>query len=113
VLRREWLAAFALWALVALALGLTGGSEGTAGVPFSCLNAFLIVWVLYRYGLLACAASLFALHLHIFFPITSEFTAWYAGDFVPALFITLALACYGFYTSLAGQKLFRSDLLEG
>jgi hypothetical protein len=82
-------------------------------VPFSCLGAFLIVWVLYRYGLLAIASSLFVLHLHIFFPFTSDFTAWYAGDFVPALVIVLALACYGFYTSLAGQSLFRGDILEG
>jgi hypothetical protein len=113
VLRRDWLAALALWALAAFALSLTAGSEGTAGIPFSCLGAFLVVWVLYRYGLLATIAMDFTLHLHIFYPITSDFTAWYAGDFVPALFVALALACYGFYTSLAGQKLFRGDILEG
>ncbi len=113
ILRRDWLAAAALWAIVTLALSLTGGNEGPAGVPFSCLGAFLFVWVLYRYGLLATAVAIFVLHLNIFFPVTSDFTAWYAGDFVPALFIVLALACYGFYTSLAGQKLFRGDILEG
>jgi predicted Ser/Thr protein kinase len=113
ILRRDWLAAAALWAIVALALSLSGGGQGPAGVPFSCLSAFLMVWVMYRYGLLACSLSLFVLHLNIFFPVTSDFKAWYAGDFVPALFIVLALACYGFYTSLAGQKLFRGDILEG
>ncbi|HEU4597513.1 MAG TPA: serine/threonine-protein kinase [Pyrinomonadaceae bacterium] len=113
ILRRDWLAAAALWAIVALALSLAGGNRGPAGVPFAFLSAFLFVWVMYRYGLLASAAAIFVLHLNIFFPMTSDFTAWYAGDFVPALVIVLALACYGFYTSLAGQSLFRGDILEG
>jgi hypothetical protein len=46
------------------------------------------------------------------FPVTSEFSAWYAGDFVLALVISLALAVYGFYTSLAGQSLFHGSLLK-
>jgi hypothetical protein len=70
------------------------------------------VWVLYRYGLLAFVSATFFLHLNIFYPITSEFSAWYAGDFVPALFISLALAVYGFRTSLGGRSLFRGGLWE-
>jgi hypothetical protein len=50
------------------------------------------------------------LHLVIFYPITSDFSAWYAADFVLALLISLALAGFGFYTSLAGQPLFRASL---
>jgi hypothetical protein len=67
---------------------------------------------LYRYGLLALVSAIFFLHLNIFFPITSEFSAWYAGDFVAALALSLALAVYGFYTSLAGQPLLGGRLLE-
>jgi hypothetical protein len=110
ILRKDWLATLGLWALVALPLSLT--HESPAGVPFALLGAFLWVWSLYRYGLLATASATFFMHLNIFFPITSEFSAWYAGDFVLALIVSLALACYGFYTSLAGQRVFRSGLLE-
>ncbi|HEX6188278.1 MAG TPA: hypothetical protein VFZ40_09370, partial [Pyrinomonadaceae bacterium] len=104
ILRKELLAAIAVWLIGALALSLT--HETLAGVPFACIAAFLVVWVLYRYGLLAVMSAVFFQHLIIFFPVTSDFTAWYAADFVLALIISLALAVFGFYTSLAGQPLF-------
>ena len=110
VLRRERLAAFALWLICALALSLT--YETPAGVPFACLGAFLVVWLLYRYGLLAFISAELFMHLLIFFPITSEFGAWYAGDFVLALAVSLGLAVYAFRVSLGGGALFRGGLLE-
>ncbi len=108
VLRRERVAAFAVWLIGAVALSLT--NETAAAVPFAALAAFLLIWVLYRYGLLATISALFFLHLLIFFPITSDFSAWYAGDYVLALIFSLALVGFGFYTSLAGQPLFRGAL---
>jgi serine/threonine-protein kinase len=105
ILRKEWLAAVTLWLITTLALALA--QETLLGIPFVSLSAFLIVWVLYRYGLLALISAIFFNHLIIFFPVTSDFSAWYAADFVLALGISLALAFYGFYTSLAGQPLFR------
>lgn len=108
ILRRERVAAVVLWAIMAVALSLT--NETVVGVPFAGLSALMVIWVLYRHGLLALIASLFFMHLLIFFPITSDFSAWYAGDYVLALLIALALAGFGFYTSLAGQPLFRATL---
>ena len=70
----------------------------------------MIVFLLYRYGLLALITALFYFHLLIFFPITSDFSAWYAGDYVLAIIICLGIAVFGFYTSLAGQPLFRGAL---
>jgi hypothetical protein len=60
--------------------------------------------------LLALISALFFLHLHIFHPITSDLSAWYAGDFVLVLIVSLALVGFAFYTSLAGQPLFRGAL---
>jgi serine/threonine-protein kinase len=111
VLRREWLAFGVLWLLQTVLNALI------AEVPlpmifFPALSSFLVIFVLYRYGLLAAVSTLFFLHLGIFFPITTEFTAWYATDFLIALVICLALAVYAFYISLAGQPLFAGKLLE-
>lgn len=103
LVRKERLAALAVWLIGALALSLT--HESILGVPFAAFSVFLVVWVLYSYGLLALISTIFFLHLNIFFPITSEFSAWYAADFVLALVVALAIAIYGFYTSLAGQPL--------
>jgi hypothetical protein len=105
ILRRERLAALVVWLIGSVALSLT--QETAAGIVCAILGAGLCVWVLYRYGLLATMVALFFLHLMIFFPITSDFSAWYAADFVLTALISLALAAFGFYTSLAGEPLFR------
>ena len=93
-----------------VALSLT--HETAAVVPFACISVLLLMWALYRYGLLALIVAIFFVHLTIFFPITSDLSAWYAGDFVLAAIIGLALVVFGFYTSLAGQPLFRSSLFS-
>jgi hypothetical protein len=85
-------------------------NETVISEPFAALTGFLVVWVLYRYGLLALISSLVFMHLMIFYPITSEFSAWYAGDYVLGLIVLLALLVFAFYTSLAGQPLFRASL---
>ena len=108
ILRRERVAAVAVWLIGSVAISLT--HDTFLGVPFGAVASFLVVWLLYRYGLLALISAIFFLHLVIFFPITSDFSAWYAADFVLALIISLALAGFGFYTSLAGQPLFRATL---
>lgn len=105
VLRRERVAAIVLFVIIATTLSLA--HERALGMPFAVLSAFLVIWVLYRYGLLALISSLFVLHLVIFFPITSDFSAWYAADYLLALIVCLALVIFGFYTSLAGEPLFR------
>jgi len=110
VLRNDLLASLAAALIGATALGLT--HESAAAVPFAVVAASLLVFCLHRYGLLATVSAVFVLHLTVFYPVTSDFTAWYAGDFVPALAVVVALAIYGFRTSLAGRPLLRGRLLE-
>lgn len=50
------------------------------------------------------------LHVMIFYPVTSDFSAWYAGDYVIALVVMVAMVVFAFYTSLAGQPLFSASL---
>ena len=45
-------------------------------------------------------------------PITTDFSAWYAGSSLAVLLAVLAIAGYAFHTSLGGQKLFAGKLLE-
>lgn len=110
IFRRERLAMVAVWLIGSVALTLT--HETALAAPFSLVAVFLVVWVLYRYGLLALISAIFFLHLQIFYPVTSDFSAWYATDFVLALIVAIGLACFSFYTSLAGQPLFRNALRD-
>jgi hypothetical protein len=111
ILRRQWVALGALLILTSLISTLLGGAS-LLGIPFSLLGAALLVVVLYRFGLLAAISALFVSHLMVFFPMTTELTAWYATNFTIALVICVALVGWGFYTSLAGQSLLGEKLLQ-
>ena len=111
VLRHRWAALIVLWLLLALINSLMTRAS-LMMIPFTAFAAFVLVFVLKRYGLLAMSSALFFYHLWIFYPMTTEVTAWYATDFAIALVICIALAGFGFYTSLGGQKLLSGKLLE-
>jgi serine/threonine-protein kinase len=114
VLRREWAASVALWlfATVALFLNEPPGQMTVVKLLLTTVAGLLLVLPLYRYGLLAMVSSVFFAHLVVFFPATSDLSAWYAGDFLLALVICVALATWAFHTSLAGQKLFSGQFLQ-
>lgn len=112
VLRRKWLAAVAGWMIYAGTLALAISDKPLVSLLFALTGALIYVSVLYRYGLLALVSAMFFFHSWVFLPITTRLSAWYAGEFVVALIIYAALAIYAFYTSLAGQKLFRGGLLQ-
>jgi len=111
VLRSERLAFVALWLLLAT-VNVLIGNVAVMMIPLAALSAFIAVFVLYRFGLLASVAALFYAHLWVFFPMTTELTAWYATDFLMALTICVAMVVFGFYTSLAGQRLFSGKLFQ-
>jgi hypothetical protein len=66
-----------LWLLLATVNTLIGQTPIQL-IFFTGLSAFLVVLVLYRFGLLATVSALFFAHLWVFFPMTTELTAWYA-----------------------------------
>jgi hypothetical protein len=111
ILRQQWLALGVLLILISIISTLLGGPN-LLGTPFSVLGALMLVVALYRFGLLTAISALFVSHLMVFFPMTTELTAWYATNFTIALAICVALVGYGFYTSLAGQPLFGDKLLQ-
>ena len=111
ILRRERIAIAASWLLLTLIFSLVADATWIM-IPLTALGAGLLVFTLVRLGLLAVVMMLFFSHLLVFFPITTELTAWYAIDFTIALAIAIVLAAYGFYISLGGQKLLPGTLLE-
>src|SRR6185369_17384474 len=108
VLRNELLSLIALWLLITV-MGSLITSSSLIMVPFSAVSAVLVVFVLHRYGLLTLIAALFVAHLYVFFPITTDLTAWYATDFTIALVICLVLGVYAAYASVGGSKVFGAE----
>src|SRR5262245_23900818 len=111
--RKEWLAVAVYWFFIAV-VGDPRGPENILQFgphPFTDyiiagLTAALWLFVLLRFGLLA-TVTVFIFADFRFYPLTSDFSVWYAGSSAFALLVAVALAVYGFYTSLAGQPLFR------
>jgi hypothetical protein len=110
IFRRWWIAVGAVFLMLTL-LGALTSENPSIDWLFGMLNAALVLVVLLRFGLLACVFTQFFALAFFFFPMTTDFSAWYAGDTAFALAVVVALALYGFRTSLAGQKLFSGSLV--
>jgi hypothetical protein len=113
LLRKQWLAALAIWLIQ---VSISGFAFASSGPWHSWLGVFAIA-TLYtiastRFGLLAVMSLQIFFTLSFHYPITGDFSSWNSGTTVFVLIIVIGLAVYGFYTSLAGQPLFRSRILH-
>jgi hypothetical protein len=111
LLRKERLAIALFWLVVVGFEGLASDNL-TTGLIAAAINSAIFLLLLVRFGLLATIFAEFFLLLGVLYPLTSDFSAWYSGVTIFALAIGLSFAIYGFFTSLGGQPLFRSSLLQ-
>jgi predicted Ser/Thr protein kinase len=113
IFRKQWLATAVLWALYASVLGLAfAGDAPWFNWLGTSLIATIIVVGISRFGLLTMVA------FHVFFTLSfhnalsANVSGWYFGNTIFSAIALLGLAIYGFYTSLAGQKIFESKFLN-
>jgi serine/threonine-protein kinase len=111
LLRKQWVAIMVLAILVALS-GSTRLTEDLTWInaAYVVLQAALAVFVLWRYGVLALIAFVMFGYASSY-PLTSDWNAWYALGSNLALLFLVAVAVYGFYTSLGGRPVFKADPL--
>jgi hypothetical protein len=111
VVRKRWLAAMVVWLLAVIGMGLTTPNL----VVFLCLALAVgvTVMVTMRYGLLTAYFCFLFLGVVGNNPTTTNFSAWYGAEStIFVLAVCIGLILYGFYTSLAGQKIFQGKLLN-
>ena len=108
IFRRLWLAAAALIILIVVVLA----PMTLIYLFFEVLIAALVVFALIRFGVLALMSGIFVLLTLRAFPLTTDFSAWYAGSSLFAIGSVLALTAYALYTALAGRPLFKAGFLE-
>jgi serine/threonine-protein kinase len=101
VLRKEWIAGAAFVLIVGLAI--TFGTTTPVDYVFNGLAILIIAVALLRYGLLASIVATFVEQL-LGIGGTLSFGAWYAGMAALPFILVLALALYGFRTSLGGRR---------
>jgi serine/threonine-protein kinase len=112
LLRRQWLAILVIM-LFAVGTSLPSFVNPVlAGVFMSvAFGAFLSV--LLRFGLLAPVFWGVYMYLSSSVVLTLDSSAWYAGRSWFTLLLFAAIAAYGFWISLAGRPLMKSDVLDG
>ena len=104
ILRKEWLAALALF-LIAVAIEVSAFAFGGPRLFWvaSILVAATLTILIARFGLLATMVAQLFFFLSIAYPLTTDFSAWYAPSTIFALVIALGLSIYGFYLSIGGR----------
>lgn len=110
LLRRQWLA-WAVWVGVWTGLTALGGELPAVNAIFAVFLFGIAALVAMRLGLLPLVAAHFTLCMLILFPMTANFSVWYAGRTLFALAAVLALAAYSLRTALAGRPLLKEDFL--
>lgn len=113
--RRDWLASV-LMILVILAVAAPQSIAAGWGALLGALGVFIIfglgTLVLVRLGVLAMVAFLFTYYCAVVgnAPWTTSVSVWYARTMMLAIAAILAVAIYGFRTTLAGRPLWRDEL---
>jgi hypothetical protein len=108
VLRKEWLAAAVFVLFFAVPSFLDGSLISGA---FFLVVAAAEIFVFLRFGLLAWVFANYFGHM-LEFPLTTDFSAWYAGTSLFLLLVLAALAVYGFRIALAGRPMFSGMPLD-
>jgi hypothetical protein len=107
ILRNPWMAAAALIPLVAFFVTATSLASGV----FAVLYSLPFVWVMIRFGILPCILMTAIAGPTSGWPLTSDFSAWYAPIGLMVVALVLALAVWSFRNALAGRKVLQGDLL--
>lgn len=111
ILRKQWLASTG-FTLIYATLELFTSDHPRVEVPVAIVIYAVAAVVVVRFGLVALAVGIFTADLLANIGMTTDFSAWYAGNTLFPLLFVAALAVWGFYTALAGRPLLREELFE-
>jgi hypothetical protein len=110
LLVRNTVAAMLLWCLL-VGSPLNWMSLLHAWV-FGLVRAMLLLFALWRGGLLSLVVTLFVMFSLLEVPLTLDLAAWYAARALPVVLVLFGLSLYGFKTALAGKPLLGRALLD-
>jgi hypothetical protein len=112
IFRKEWLAAAAFVIFLTVIGTLATDANPLMAVPIRLLQYSVMLYVMLRCGLFPYVVGSCVASALVTFPITTDFSAWYAGSAIFALTIIVGLAGYAFHTALAGRPLVKAGFLE-
>lgn len=113
IFSKQWLATAVFWILIMSveSLAFSSGANWIGSLGTALISTITVVGIA-RFGLLAMISRAIFFELSFHNAITSDFSSWYFGNTIFAAVVLFGLAIYGFYISLAGQRMFKRTLLE-
>ena len=113
LLRKPWLAAIAFIAFwVGTRVATQSATFFYANLVLQLLIYSIAAFVVLRFGFISLAMGMFSADLMLNIPITTHPSAWYASSTIFVLLTVTALAAWGAYTSLGGQKLWKVNAFD-
>jgi hypothetical protein len=111
-MRRALLASCAYVAVWTVVVTLFTEAHPVLGWFTISIQISIGLWVYLRLGFLAGIFVDLTFFTLMTAPLTTNFSAWYAGYGLAVVAFLLALAAFGFYTSQAGRPIFQSVAAE-
>jgi serine/threonine-protein kinase len=111
ILRNRWVALICFVGLFT-ALNTLRSDHPRIVAPFWVVVYGLAAGALTRFGLIVLATAIFTANVLLNLPYSLDFSRWYTPHVAVILIGFLAIAAWGFYSSLGGQKLLKDDLFE-
>ena len=112
LLRRTWLAVVSVIAALAAALIIVRSADVPIFAVLLTLATLLIVAVSIRFGMLASTFAIWTFGSFARYPLTSNFSAWYASQGFMEVALILAVSLWTFRHALAGRKVWKSEFLD-
>jgi hypothetical protein len=109
VARSEWIAAvpfIAIWVVIQA----MHSTHPAVEVPRIFLVYLVLVIVLLRFGLVPLAVGVYTVDMLANVPFSADFSAWYATTSLLTLISVVALAGWGFYHSLGGERVWKVEM---
>ena len=111
LVRNRWLAA-SIFVLLFSVPRVLGSDHPWIEVPMMLLIYSIAAFAVVRFGLISLAVGVLCADVMINMPLTLDFSNWYAARPLCVVLVFVAIAAWGFYTSLAGQRLWKEDIFE-
>jgi general stress protein CsbA len=111
VARNRWVAA-ALFVLLFSASKVLGSDHPMIEVPMWLIIYSIAAVAVVRFGLIVLAVGIVMVNVLLNLPYTLDFSRWYAARALGVVLGFVVLAFWGFYTSLAGQRLWKEELFD-
>jgi hypothetical protein len=111
IVRNRWLAA-GLFVVIFTVPHILSSDHPLIETPVWTIVYAIAAIAVVRFGLIVLATATFLANVLLNLPFTLDFSDLYAASSLCVLLSFVALAAWGFYTSLAGQRLWKDELFE-